>query len=140
VCAVEAIGGGAHVSRARMAAAWRRTRIALALYALFPRHTCRLSIFRLRPRTGPSSHFLYSPAPSLARLLAKRTLSCPFSFRPTQTHIRSAPWRCCSPSRVPLATPFHAASVFGALRHHLRPPGYKCHLACLSSVPPPHLK
>jgi hypothetical protein len=23
---------------------------------------------------------------------------------------------------------------------HLRPPGYKCHLACLSSIPPPNLK
>jgi hypothetical protein len=63
-----------------------------------------------------------------------------FLFFPTQAHTGSAPWRCCSPPHVPLEIPLHAAFVPSALHHHLRPPDYKCHLVCLSSIPPPDLK
>jgi hypothetical protein len=67
-------------------------------------------ILALVPVPDPLSR-LFIVGVSLARLLAQRT-----------------------------STPLHAAFVPGALRHHLRPPDYKCHLACLSSIPPPDLK
>jgi hypothetical protein len=57
------------------------------------------------------------------------------SFFPTQARTGSAPWRRCSPLCDPLLIP-PRRSTSGALHHHLRPLGYKCHLVCLSSIPP----
>jgi hypothetical protein len=113
----------------------RRTHPAPLHYTLlFSRHPGRLSIFALILVPDPPSLVLVGT--SFACLLAERTPSHPFSFSLTQARIGSAPWRCCFPPRVPLVIPLHAASISDALRHHPRPPGYKCHLACLSFIPP----
>jgi hypothetical protein len=84
VCPVEAGGGGAHVSRARVAAAWRRTRLAIALYA--PLSPARLSALEFSLsflyRTPPLSLVSLLAGVSLARPLAERIPSPPFSFSP----------------------------------------------------------
>jgi hypothetical protein len=119
------------VCRARVAGAWRRTRLAISLYA--PPSPARLSALVPVPDPPPSRSF---SSRLVARTPPWRANPIPsFLLFPTRTSPESAPWRCCSPPRVPLVIPLHAASVFGALRHHLRPPGYKCHLVCLSSIP-----
>jgi hypothetical protein len=54
MCPAEAVGGGAHVSCAHVAAAWRRTRLALALYApLSLAHLSALEFFTLVPVPDP---------------------------------------------------------------------------------------
>jgi hypothetical protein len=139
-CSADAIGGWAHMWRAHVVVAWRRTRLAIALYA--PLSPARLSALE------SSLSFPYWTPPSrsfsgrhVARTPPWRANPIPsFLLFPTRTSLGSVPWRCCSPPRVPLVIPLHAASVLGALRHHLRPPDYKCHLACLPSIPPPDLK
>jgi hypothetical protein len=58
---VEAVGVGTHVSRARVAAAWRRTRLALALYApLSPAHLSALEFSPSFLYQTPSLSFLFS--------------------------------------------------------------------------------
>jgi hypothetical protein len=97
------------VCRVRMAAAWRHTRLTpLLCTPLFPRHTCRLSILALvsvsDPPSRPFSCWHVACTPSC------RANPIP-SFFPTQARTGSAPWRCCSPPRVPLVIPLHAASI-----------------------------
>jgi hypothetical protein len=88
MCPAEAAGGGAHVSRTRMAVAWHRTRLALALYA--PLSPTRLSALDFCPRfrTGPPLSRFFIVGVSLARLLAQRTSTPP-------------PHRLCSQCAVP---------------------------------------
>jgi hypothetical protein len=103
----------------------------LALYApLSPAHLSALGF-------SPSSRYQTPLSRFFSHRCVARTSPCrtnPIPSFPTRTSIGSAPWRCCSPPRVPLVIPLHAASVFGALHHHLRPPDYNCHLVCLSST------
>jgi hypothetical protein len=121
----------------------------------WPRHGATLASFPCTARSSfPSTRVgsRFSPLFTYRTLLLSlvsfcrrvaRTPPCPanlapsFLFSPTPARTGSAPWRCCSPPHVPLVIPLHAASVFGAMRHHLHPPGYKCHLAYLSFIPPP---
>jgi hypothetical protein len=129
---------------------WRGPRVSCSCGYGMALHSPRPCIVRpsfpgalVGSRFSPSSRYrtppliLFLVGMLFARLLAERTPSRPFSFSPTQARIGSTPWRCCSPPRVPLVIPLHVASVFSAMHHHLRPPGYKCHLAC---PPPSHLR
>jgi hypothetical protein len=86
MCPVEAIGVGTHVSRAQVAAAWRRTRLALALYApLSPAHLSALEFSPSFSYRTPLSLVSLLAGVSLARLLVERIPSRPFSFIPTQS-------------------------------------------------------
>jgi hypothetical protein len=55
---------------------------------------------------------------------------------PTQSSRGECTMTMWFPTSCSTGDPPHVASVFGALRHHLRPPVYKCHLVCLSFIPP----
>jgi hypothetical protein len=98
-------------------------------------------------RFSPS--FTYRTPLSLSLLYCRRvtrTAPCPvnlapsFLFLPHSSSLRERTMVMLFPTSYPTGAPLHVASVFGVLRHHLRLPAYKCHLACRSSIPPPELK
>jgi hypothetical protein len=113
----------------------------MAPHSPTPRTVCPLSSARL---SSLDSHPCIGPPPSrsfssrhVARTPPWRANPIPsFLLFPTRTSTRSAPWRRCSPPCDPLVIPLHATPTSNALHRHFRPPGYKCHLACLSSIPP----
>jgi hypothetical protein len=59
-----------------------------------------------------------------------------FLLFPTQARTGSAPWPTLSPPRDPLVLSLHTASTFGACTTTSVHQALRCHLACLSSIPP----
>jgi hypothetical protein len=122
----------------RVAAAWCRTRLVLSCSAPLLFFPVPVSALEPRPcsRTGPPlpSRFLLD---AVARTPPRRANPIPsFPFFPHSNSRWESAMADALPTSCPTGDPLHAASVFSALRHHLRPPGYKCSCACLSSIPP----
>jgi hypothetical protein len=119
--------------------AWPRHGTALAsplaLYVAFFWHPCWLSISVLAPVSDPISLF-FSCWHRRSHTSSLSEFPPPFSFSPLKLAQGAHHGRRFSPPRDPLVIPLHAASISGALHHHLCLPGYKCPLACLSSIPP----
>jgi hypothetical protein len=83
----------------------------LALYA--PLSPARLSALDFHPRPGARPPLAFFSRRCVARTPPCRASPIPsFLLFPTQARMGSAPWRCCSPPRVPLVIPPSALPSF----------------------------